>query len=162
MAELKFYTIGVYGKTEEEFFGALVNNKIDAFCDIRQRRGVRGAHYAFVNSSYLQKKLASLGVAYYYVTDLTPTEQIRGLQKQIDKENKTSITKREVFSPEASAEYKKQILSKFNFNSFFNLLKDAGVKRAAFFCVEGNYKACHRSVLSESLIKKYNYAIKHL
>ncbi len=55
---MKIYTIGVYGSTEEEFFGKLTKSKIDLFCDIRQRRGVRGRQYAFVNSSYLQKKLS--------------------------------------------------------------------------------------------------------
>ncbi len=46
---MKFYTIGVYGSTGNEFFQKLIDNNIDTFCDIRQRRGVRGAKYAFVN-----------------------------------------------------------------------------------------------------------------
>ena len=48
---MKIYTIGVYGSSEEEFFGKLTESKIDLFCDIRQRRGVRGRQYAFVNSN---------------------------------------------------------------------------------------------------------------
>lgn len=162
MAAYKYYTIGVFGKTEEEFFALLAENKIDSFCDIRRRRGVRGAHYAFVNSSYLQKKLGGMNIAYHYITGLTPTDEIRGLQKIIDKENKTSITKRESISPEMAGEYKKQILDKFDFNSFFDMLKDAGENRVAFFCVEGNPAACHRSVLAEHLKKKYGFAITHL
>ena len=63
---MKIYTIGVYGSTEEEFFGKLTKFQIDLFCDIRQRRGVRGRQYAFVNSSYLQKKLSDLGIGYLY------------------------------------------------------------------------------------------------
>ena len=37
---MKFYTIGVYNSTEQEFFNKLIKNNIDAFYDIRQRRGV--------------------------------------------------------------------------------------------------------------------------
>ncbi|GHT08753.1 hypothetical protein AGMMS49525_17880 [Bacteroidia bacterium] len=57
---MRLYTIGVYGSTEKEFFNKLVENRIDTFCDIRQRRGVRGSEYAFVNNNYLQRKLAAL------------------------------------------------------------------------------------------------------
>jgi len=46
---MEFYTIGVYNSTEKEFFDKLTKNNIDTFCDIRQRRGVRGSKYAFVN-----------------------------------------------------------------------------------------------------------------
>ena len=52
---MDFYTIGVYGKTETDFFTSLINKEIDLFCDIRQRRGVRGKKYSFVNSLKLQK-----------------------------------------------------------------------------------------------------------
>ena len=44
---LKIYTIGVYGKTEDEFFDALVENEIELFIDIRARRGMRGSKYSF-------------------------------------------------------------------------------------------------------------------
>ena len=40
------YTIGVYGLTDNEFFQRLVDNKIELFIDIRQRRAVRGSKYA--------------------------------------------------------------------------------------------------------------------
>ena len=55
---MTIYTMGVFGSTEQQFFEKLTENKIDIFCDIRQRRGVRGREYAFVNSNYLQRKLA--------------------------------------------------------------------------------------------------------
>ena len=49
---MKIFTIGVYNSSETHFFDKLKNNHIDVFCDIRQRRGVRGRKYAFVNSLY--------------------------------------------------------------------------------------------------------------
>ena len=54
---MEFFTIGVYNSTEKEFFEKLTQNNIDTFCDIRQRRGVRGSKYSFVNSNRLQQRL---------------------------------------------------------------------------------------------------------
>ena len=77
-----FYTIGVYNLTEELFFEKLTSNNIDIFCDIRQRRGVRGAKYKFVNSIWLQKKLNNLNIKYLYIKELAPTVDIRNIQKK--------------------------------------------------------------------------------
>ena len=82
---MEIYTIGVYGSTEQQFFNKLVENNIDTFCDIRQRRGVRGSEYAFVNSQRLQNRLAEMGIQYDYLKDLAPTKEIRDKQKEADK-----------------------------------------------------------------------------
>ena len=74
---MEFYTVGVYGYTEQTFFTKLRENGIDTFCDIRQRRGVRGKKYAYVNSTYLQSKLKEYGIKYLYVNELSPTTEIR-------------------------------------------------------------------------------------
>ena len=42
---INVFTIGVYGSTENSFFEKLAQSRIDLFCDIRQRRGVRGSQY---------------------------------------------------------------------------------------------------------------------
>jgi len=47
---LEFVTIGVYGWDAERFFAALKAAQVDTFCDIRDRRGVRGAEYAFATA----------------------------------------------------------------------------------------------------------------
>jgi hypothetical protein len=39
----RIVTIGVYGWVEEDFFRALVDVRVDLFCDLRARRGVRGS-----------------------------------------------------------------------------------------------------------------------
>ena len=81
---MEFFTIGVYNSTEKEFFEKLTQNNIDTFCDIRQRRGVRGSKYSFVNSNRLQQRLNDFEIKYGYVPDLAPTTEIRELQKEID------------------------------------------------------------------------------
>lgn len=77
---MKIYTIGVYSSTGQDFFSKLVENKIDTFCDIRQRRGVRGSKYSFVNSNCLQIKLAELEIKYSHILELAPTTAIREKQ----------------------------------------------------------------------------------
>ncbi len=101
----KFYTIGVYGLTEDQFFQKLFENQIDAFVDIRQRRAVRGSKYSFVNSIKLQNKLKELAIKYIHVLDLAPTTEIRQLQKDDDKRKGISKVVREELG---------QVLSKGN------------------------------------------------
>lgn len=84
---MEIFTLGVYNSTEQQFFGKLVENRIDTFCDIRQRRGLRGSQYAFVNSQRLQQRLAEIGISYTYLKELAPTKEIRDKQKEADKRN---------------------------------------------------------------------------
>lgn len=83
---IKIFTIGVYNSTEESYFNKLRDNNIDLFCDIRQRRGVRGSQYKYVNSNYLQAKLQGLGINYKYIKELAPTNEIRQMQKMLIKQ----------------------------------------------------------------------------
>lgn len=82
---MEFYTIGVYNSTEKEYFKKLTDIHIDTFCDIRQRRGVRGSEYAFINSNRLQLKLNDLDIKYGHILELAPSSEIRELQKVADK-----------------------------------------------------------------------------
>lgn len=70
---LKVVTIGVYGFDEFTFFDALLRARVDTLCDVRMWRGVRGAHYAFANSRYLQQRLDELGITYIYQKALAPS-----------------------------------------------------------------------------------------
>jgi hypothetical protein len=116
--DLNLFTIGVYGKTESLFFGQLVDAKIEAFCDIRARRAVRGSHYKFVNSIRLQELLASLGIDYYHFRDLAPTKAARSAQKLQD--NAAGIGKRSrvALSREFQELYREEQLSNFCSDQF--------------------------------------------
>ena len=81
---LKFFTIGVFGSTEDDLFQKLINNNINTFCDIRQRRGVRGSKYRFVNSIRLQQRLRELNIRYIHIKELAPSKEIRDLQRKTD------------------------------------------------------------------------------
>jgi uncharacterized protein (DUF488 family) len=156
---MKIYTIGVYGSTEQQFFNKLVDNKIDTFCDIRQRRGVRGSEYAFVNSNRLQAKLAELEIKYGYILELAPTTEIREKQWIEDEKNKEQKKTRTHLGCVFASEYKKQIIDKFDFDSFIEKLDEIGTNRIVLFCVESNAEACHRSLVSEELHKRYKYEV---
>lgn len=158
---MKFFTIGVYNSTKEDFFNKLSENKIDTFCDIRRRRGVRGAKYAFVNSKRLQKKLDELEIKYGHVIDLAPTNEIRELQKEADAQKKEMKRSRNSLGEVFSSRYKSMILEKFDFESFIESLENVGAKRVVLFCVEEKAQACHRSLVADKL-KELGYEINHI
>lgn len=159
---MEFFTIGVYNSTEKEFFDKLTQNNIDTFCDIRQRRGVRGAKYAFVNSNRLQQRLNDLEIKYGYVPDLAPTTEIRELQKEIDEEKGELKRERQGLGKVFVIEYKNRILKNFDFDKFFESLDQIGASRVVLFCVEEHPEACHRSIVADKLMNNFNYKINHL
>lgn len=158
---MEFFTIGVYNSAEEKFFGKLKENGIDTFCDIRQRRGVRGAKYAFVNSIRLQTRLIQMKIEYRHMKELAPPPEIRRLQKQTDSEEKKLKRERAYLADAFVSAYKSQILKQFDFTLFFNNLEKAKAKKVVFFCVEEHSGACHRSIVAHE-IEKSGYKIKHL
>lgn len=159
---MKLYTIGVYGSTEQAFFEKLTKNKIDTFCDIRQRRGVRGKEYSFVNSNYLQSKLNDLGIKYEHILALAPTSDIREMQKREDKKQGEQKHDRNKLGHVFSIAYKNLILQHFEFESLLEKLEKIDANRVAFFCVEEKQEACHRSLVVNELHKRYNFEIEHL
>ena len=94
MTTPRLVTIGVYGFEEEEFFQALRSAGVELFCDIRQRRGVRGSRYAFANSQRLQSRLAEIGIRYLHVKELAPAKDLRQTQYAADKSQKTAKRQR--------------------------------------------------------------------
>lgn len=156
------FTIGVYNSTEESYFKKLVDNNVDVFCDIRQRRGVRGSQYKYVNSNYLQNKLAEMGIKYIYIKELAPTNEIRQKQKDADKLNNETKKLRTSLGRVFANEYKKQILDKFDLDVLVNELKKAGAQNPVFFCVEEKAEACHRSLVAKALSDKLDVSVINL
>ena len=159
---MEFFTIGVYNSTETDFFNKLLENRIDTFCDIRQRRGVRGAKYSFVNSNRLQQRLNELEIKYGHVHNLAPTKEIRELQKEVDLQSGELKRQRQELGKVFIIEYKNRILKNFDFELFINKLDEIGASRVVLFCVEEKHEACHRSIVSQKLQKDFNYNISHL
>jgi len=159
---MEFFTIGVYNSTEDQFFEKLINNKIDTFCDIRQRRGVRGSEYAFVNSQRLQSRLVELDIKYGHVIDLAPTQEIRELQKESDKEAGELKRDRTRLSEIFKISYKDMILKKFDLDKLIEQLDEAGANKVVLFCVEEHHRACHRSIVADKIQEKFGMNVTHI
>ncbi|MCW3112990.1 MAG: hypothetical protein JWR18_1386 [Segetibacter sp.] len=157
-----FYTIGVYGLTSDQYFQKLIQNNIDAFVDIRQRRAVRGSKYSFVNSIKLQSKLSELGIKYFHILELAPTTEIRELQKNDDLKKGIKKIEREELGQVFKDEYKRKILDKFDLSKMMDLLEANNVQSPVLFCVEKLAKACHRSLVAEQIQKDYSLSILNL
>jgi uncharacterized protein (DUF488 family) len=154
-------TIGAYGKTESQFLSLLERAAVDTFCDIRQRRGVRGSQYAFVNSKRLQAALAARGIAYRYVPELAPTQQIRQLQHEADSQQGMSKRTRHELGETFKQRYTEEILAPFDTKRFRQTLEPAS-RRIALFCVEGTAAACHRSLAAEWICTDFDVPLEHL
>tara|TARA_R110001583_G_scaffold99123_1_gene244385 strand:- start:66 stop:542 length:477 start_codon:yes stop_codon:yes gene_type:complete len=158
---MEFYTIGVYNSTEQQYFDKLTENNIDTFCDIRQRRGVRGAKYSFVNSQILQSKLHDLDIQYGHILDLAPTTEIRDLQKEADAQQGELKRDRNKLGKVFKIAYKNRILSNYDFDYFIEKLEEINANRVVLFCVEEKPQACHRSLVTDKL-ESLGYNITHL
>lgn len=157
----RILTIGVYGFTEEAYFEALQTAGVEVFCDIRWRRGVRGAKYAFVNHKRLQARLESLGIKYIHRRDLAPTPEIRQRQKDADKTERVAKRKRSSLSPGFVAAYQEEVLTGFDPQTFLDDLPE-GTSVVALFCVEREPAACHRSLVAERLRRVDGVEVEHL
>lgn len=159
---MEFYTIGVYNSTETMFFTKLIENRIDTFCDIRQRRAVRGAKYSFVNSVKLQQRLAELDIKYGHVLKLAPTSDIRDLQKKVDLQKRVLKSERQSLGEVFIQEYTHRILENFDFEYFLENLENVGASRIGLFCVEERAEACHRSLVASILQERFAYKVSHI
>ena len=158
---IKFFTIGVFGSTEDDLFQKLINNNINTFCDIRQRRGVRGSKYRFVNSIRLQQRLRELNIRYIHIKDLAPSKEIRDLQRKTDYQKSETKKTRDRLGKAFKDAYNEKILNLFDLNKFLDCLIQDGAKNTALFCVEEKSFACHRSIVSNKL-KELGFKVKHL
>ncbi len=174
---LTIFTIGVYGFSEDGFFTALQDCQIDLFIDIRARRGMRGPKYKFVNSSYLQAKLNTMGIAYAHLKELAPSPEIRAAQSQADQQANVSKRQRQTLSKPFIKAYRRDILkaykrkpeNKFKAKKTVDKARqlaqyppDRPLRHLALFCVEQHPQACHRSLVAEELKKQLGVKIKHI
>ena len=154
-------TIGVYGWEEERFFRALQDATVDTYCDVRQRRGVRGREYAFANSARLQSRLSELGIHYVHRRDLAPSPELRSVQSVVDAASRVAKRQRAVLSTEFTLAYADRHLTDFDSRSFVASLGD-DARVVALFCVEREPAACHRSLLADRLAHDLGLRVRHL
>lgn len=158
---LVVFTIGAFGYEEESFLRALEEVNVDTFCDLRQRRGVRGSRYSFVNSTRLQHNLAGRGIRYVYLKLLAPTQEVRKKQRESDHAAGTTKRGRKSLDPTFIAAYRSECLEKTTVDDILASIP-ADAKRVAMFCVEELPSACHRSLAAEWLASHTAASVGHL
>lgn len=154
-------TIGVYGFDEPAFLAALQRAGVDTFCDLRRRRGLRGKAYAFANSTRLQESLQALGIRYLHLPEYAPSEATIKLQHQIDAASGAGMRGRKALSPAFLAAYDTDVMARFDSRAFVDRLGPEA-KTVALFCVEGEPRACHRSLLADRLARDLGLTVEHL
>lgn len=161
MATEALLSIGVYGFTEESFFDALRRARVDCFCDVRARRGLRGSDYSFANSKRLQSRLASLGIAYMHVKELAPSTAVRRAQHTEDATQGVAKRNRSELASAFKLQYTQEILAGLNAPDLLSRML-RGASRPVFFCVEREPRACHRSLLTDELAKQTGLPVEHI
>lgn len=152
MGARRLTTIGVYGFDLESFLAALREAGVTLLLDVRQRRGVRGAEYAWANSKRLQDALAGAGIAYEHLPELAPTTEMRKLQYAADDEAGVGKRNRAELAPAFAERYTAEILDPADLDAVEALLPEEGA--AALLCVERDAEACHRSLVAKRLAER--------
>ncbi len=153
-------TIGAYGWNAETFFDALVREQVGTFYDLRRRRGVRGAEYAFANRTRLEERLGDLGIEYVHRLDLAPSTEIRRQQYAEDERIGVGKRDRSELGAAFKAAYAEECLDAFDAGGLVGEIALSG-KPAALFCVEREPAACHRSLVAERLAAA-GASVRHL
>ncbi len=153
-------TIGVY-----EFDGASFVRMLDAagvsqVIDIRQRRGVRGAQYAWANASRLQQRLETARIGYEHHPELAPDTEMRELQYRADAADGVGKRSRERLSPDYVRAYTQEILDLVPLAPLVRRLPVHGI--AALLCVEAAAEACHRSLVAQRLAERFGFEVINL
>ena len=153
-------TIGVYGFTSETFLATLREADVRLLLDVRQRRGVRGAEYAWANSQRLQAALAGAGIPYSHRPELAPTTAMRKQQYAEDDRRGIARRARVDLTPEYVRSYTVEVLDRADLDAFVRELPSDGP--AALMCVERDAEACHRSLIAARLVERYGLSVRHL
>lgn len=155
---MKIFTIGAFGKSADQFFEALIKNKIDLLVDVRRKRAIRGSDYVWANAKRLESKLEELGIDYLHLVDLSPSMDMIQDQMLFDKKEGKTPRTRERLSPGFKNSYKKNVLTSLQPQKIKH--EFLGHQRIALFCIEEKHEACHRSLLAKNLASEAT--IKHL
>ena len=120
---------------------------ITSLVDVRRRRGVRGPLYRFANATALERLVTDQGIRYIAEPRLAPSQEMRALQKDADKQVGATKNSREQLSSAFVDAYRSKVLGIYSRDMLNQLLLSAG-DRPALLCVERDAVACHRGVLA--------------
>jgi uncharacterized protein (DUF488 family) len=149
----------VYGYGPDRFVATLTGHGIDLLCDLRARRGVRGAEYSFANSTRLQQLVADAGIAYRHYPELAPTATMRAAQYAADRAAGVGQRTRHVLAESFVAEYRAILAEPAARDALLDIAGSA--ERPCLLCVEREHKACHRSIAASALATAAGTQVVH-
>jgi uncharacterized protein (DUF488 family) len=158
---MQVFTIGVYGWEEKDFAQAIRDAAPGVFVDVRRRRGLRGATYAWANSARLQATLAEFGIPYIHRLDVAPSDATRHIVARDAVADGIGYRDRTILSQEYLDAYGQEVLATFDGKEFVTLLGE-DVASIMLFCVERVPAACHRSLLAEQLARDLGAEVVHI
>lgn len=148
---IKLFNIGFTQKTAEEFFGILKKNKIECMVDIRLNPNGQLSRFAFEKDlPFFLDKLVD-GCKYVHRIDLAPTKEL--LKEVRDKDN--PMSKDYKLFEKAFIKQLKEKSRISNFVEQFNKYENV-----ALLCSEPTNEKCHRRVVSEMLLDRFDKDIK--
>lgn len=150
-------TIGVYEFDGASFVRALEAAAVTLVLDVRQRRGVRGARYAWANAGRLQDRLAAARIGYEHHPELAPDTAMRELQYRADAREGVGKRSRRRLSPDYVRAYTSEVLDVVPLEPLVRRLPVHGI--AALLCVEADAEACHRSLVAERLAHRFGIEV---
>jgi uncharacterized protein (DUF488 family) len=153
-------TIGVYGWTLERWLDALRRADVQKVLDVRQRRGVRGAEYAWANARRLEAALAEAEIGYEHVPEVAPTTELRQLQYAEDARAGEGKRSRSQLAPAFVERYTSEILDRADLDALAGRVPAEGA--AVLLCVERDPEACHRSLVAGRLAHDHRVRVTHL
>jgi uncharacterized protein (DUF488 family) len=153
-------TVGVYGFSAQSFLAALDAAAVRRVLDVRQRRGVRGAQYAWANSLRLQGALARAGIEYSHHRELAPTTELRQLQYREDARLGVGKRSRVELAAQYTERYTREILDRVDLGALLDEQPPGQV--FALLCVERAPEACHRSLIAARLANEHGVRVEHL
>jgi uncharacterized protein (DUF488 family) len=153
-------TIGVYDFTQASFIDALREAGVVLVLDVRQRRGVRGAQYAWANVRRLEASLDAAAIGYRHVPELAPTTALREAQYREDARQGVGKRNRAVLAPVYRDGYRREILDPFDLDALLAGLPAVGP--SALLCVERDPEACHRGLIADRLTAEHGIRVTHL
>ena len=140
-------TVGVYGFTADTFIAALREARVGILLDVRRRRAVRGAQYAWANARRLQDALSAQDIGYRHLAELAMPDELRKLQHRFDELAGVGQRSRVELAGEVRERYRAEVLDRVDLEALAASLPPRPLP--AFMCVEGEPAACHRSLIAE-------------
>jgi len=153
-------TIGVYGFTATTFVAALRDADVRLVIDVRDRRAVRGAEYAWANAVRLAAALADAGIAYRHERSLAAPAALRALQYREDAVLGAGKRSRALLAAAFAARYASEVLDRADLRAIVAAMAPEG--RSALLCVERDPPACHRSLAAQRLAERFGLELIHL